>query len=66
MIKPISERDYIGLGIMEAEIQAKCDGYNEVRIVEVDGVSRMLDMDVKSNRINVRIQGDRVIGAYTG
>ena len=65
MIRPISERDYVGLTLIEADVQASADGY-EIRVVEEDGVSRMLDMDAKSNRVNLRLRNNIVTAAYTG
>jgi hypothetical protein len=65
MIRPISERDYVGLTLIEADVQASTDGY-EIRVVEEDGVSKMLDMDVKSNRLNLRLRNNIVTAAYTG
>lgn len=65
MIRPISEKDYVGLTLIEADVQANSDGY-EIRIVEEDGVSKMLDMDAKSNRLNLRLRNNIVTAAYTG
>jgi hypothetical protein len=65
MIRPITESQWIGLTIAEAIDFAKAIDYVH-RIVEEDGRSLMLDMDVKSNRVNLRLRNNIVIGVYTG
>ena len=44
----ITEREYLGKSLEEATQYAK-DGGFEVRVVEIDGQSKMLTMDVKQN-----------------
>lgn len=61
----ITESDYRGKTIEEATKYAEEGGFI-VRIVEQDGVSNMLDMSVKSNRINFRVRNGYVIGAHGG
>ena len=61
----ITEREYLGKTLEEATQYAK-DGGFEVRVVEVDGQSKMLTMDVKQNRINFITKGGYVTSAYGG
>jgi phosphosulfolactate synthase (CoM biosynthesis protein A) len=61
----ITEREYLGKSLEEATQYAK-DGGFEVRVVEVDGQSKMLTMDVKQNRINFITKGGYVTSAYGG
>jgi hypothetical protein len=61
----ITESDWVGLSIKEAIEKAENDGFN-YRIVEENGQSKMVTMDLKANRINFRLSDNRVIGAYGG
>lgn len=61
----VSESDYKGKPLEEATKYAK-DGGFEVRIVEVDGQAKMLDMSVSSNRVNFRVKNGIVTAVYTG
>ena len=61
----ITERQYVGKTLEEATQFAEAGGF-EVRIVEVDGQSKMLTMDVKPNRINFITKGGYVTSAYGG
>jgi phosphosulfolactate synthase (CoM biosynthesis protein A) len=61
----ITERDYVGKTLEEATQYAESGGF-EVRVVEVDGQSKMLTMDTKSNRINFRVRGGYVTAAFGG
>jgi hypothetical protein len=61
----ITEREYLGKTLEEATQYAK-DGGFEVRVVEVDGQSKMLTMDVKSSRINFIVRGGYITSAYGG
>ena len=61
----ITERQYVGKTIDEATKYAEEGGF-EVRIVEVDGQSKMLTMDAKSNRINFRVNGGLITAAFGG
>lgn len=64
-LKPITENEWIGLTLKDAVEKAKNIGY-EFRIVEENGVSRMVEYSNKSNRVNLRLSSDRVIGVYPG
>ena len=61
----VSASDYKGLTLEEATKYAENGGFT-VRIVEVDGQSKMLDMSVSSTRINFRIKNGYVTDVYTG
>jgi hypothetical protein len=61
----ITEKQYVGKTLDEATKYAE-DGGFVVRVVEVDGNSKMLTMEVKSNRINFRVIGGYVTAAYGG
>lgn len=61
----ITQGEYEGKTIDEATQYAKDGGYI-VRITEEDGQAKMLDMDVKANRINFRVKHGYVIDAYGG
>jgi hypothetical protein len=61
----ITERQYLGKSLEDATKFAEEGGF-EVRVVEIDGKSKMLTMDVKSNRINFRVIGGYVTAAYGG
>lgn len=61
----ITEREYLGKTLEEATQYAE-DGGFEVRVVEVDGQSKMLTMDAKSNRINFRVRGGYITAAFGG
>ena len=61
----ITERQYVGKTLDEATQFAEEGGF-EVRIVEVDGQSKMLTMDAKSNRINFRVSGGFITAAFGG
>lgn len=64
-IRPITEREWIGLTLAEAIQKAKNIGYTH-RIVEENGVPKMLEYNNKSNRVNLRLRDDKVIGVYPG
>ncbi len=61
----ITEKQYVGKTLDEATKYAEEGGF-VVRIVEVDGNSKMLTMEVKSNRINFRVVSGYVTAAYGG
>lgn len=61
----ITERQYVGKTLDEATKFAEEGGF-EVRIVEVDGQSKMLTMDVKPDRINFRVGGGLITAAFGG
>ena len=54
-----------GKTLDEATKYAEEGGF-EVRIVEIDGQSKMLTMDAKSNRINFRLNGGFITAAFGG
>lgn len=60
-----SATEYVGKPIEEAKKYAE-DGGFIVRIVEEDGKSHMLTMDVKSNRLNFRLRNGHVTDVYGG
>jgi hypothetical protein len=61
----ITEKQYVGKTLDEATKYAEEGGF-VVRVVEVDGNSKMLTMEVKSNRINFRVVSGYVTAAYGG
>lgn len=61
----ISENEYKGKTIDEAVKYAEAGGFI-VRVVEEDGVSKMLDMSVRQNRINFRVKQGYITAAYPG
>lgn len=61
----ITERDWIGLSIKDAIQKANSINYS-YRIVEEDGNALMVTFDYYSNRVNLRLQNNLVIGVYTG
>jgi hypothetical protein len=61
----ITEQQWIGLTLAESIEKAKSIGYIH-RIVEEDGKSLMVSADAKSNRVNLRLRNNIVIGVYTG
>lgn len=64
-IRPITEQEWLGLTLEEAVAKAEGIGYVH-RIVEENGSPKMVDYDNRSNRINLRLRNNRVIGAYPG
>lgn len=64
-MKPISESEWVGLTLAEAIEKSKSIGYVH-RIVEENGNSLMVDADAKSNRVNLRVRNNIIIGVFTG
>ncbi len=64
-IKPITENEWVGLTLQEAIAKATSIGYT-YRIVEENGVAKMVEYSNKSNRINLRLRNDLVIGVFPG
>jgi hypothetical protein len=64
-IRPITESEWRGLSLQEAIKKAEGIGYIW-RIVEENGNPKMLEYNVKSNRVNLRLRDNFVIGVYTG
>ena len=61
----VSEWEYKGKTLEEATKYAE-DGGFVVRVVEVDGQAKMLDMSVSNNRVNFRVKNGLVTAVYTG
>jgi hypothetical protein len=61
----ITKGEYEGKTLEEATKYAKEGGFI-VRVVEVNGQSKMLDMSVNQNRLNFRVKDDFVIDVYGG
>jgi hypothetical protein len=61
----VSESEYKGKTVEEATQYAELGGFI-VRIVETDGVTKMVDMSVITNRVNFRVSGGVVYSVYTG
>jgi hypothetical protein len=61
----ITDTEYKGKTLEEAKKYAE-DGGFEVRIVEENGVAKMLDMSVKSDRVNFRIKNGFVTDVFGG
>lgn len=61
----VSESEYKGKTLEEATQYAKQGGF-DVRVVEVDGQAKMLDMSVSSSRVNFRVKDNIVTAVYTG
>ena len=61
----ITETDYKGKSLQEAIKYAEEGGFI-TRIVEEDGVSKMLDVSVKGDRINFRVRGGYITAAFGG
>ncbi len=64
-IRPITEKEWLGLELKDAITRSENIGYI-YRIVEENGVSLMMTQDFKSNRVNLRLSNNKVIGLYTG
>ena len=61
----ISESEYKGKTLEEATKYAESGGFI-IRIVEENGIPKMLDMSVKDNRINFRVNSGIVTAAFGG
>lgn len=61
----ITDTEYKGKTLEEAKKYAE-DGGFEVRIVEENGVAKMLDMSVKSDRVNFRVKNGFVTDVFGG
>ena len=64
-IKPITENEWLGLTLDDAVKKAESMGYT-FRIVEENGVAKMVEYSNKSNRVNFRLRNNRIIGVYPG
>ena len=61
----IKKNDYVGKSYSDAKQYAEDGGFN-VRVVERDGVSEMLPMDTKSDRLNFRLSNNIVSDVFGG
>lgn len=61
----ITPNEYIGKLYSDARKYAEDGGFT-TRIVEENGVSKMLEMDVKADRLNFRIKNNIVTDVYGG
>ncbi len=61
----VTSRDYEGMPLEEASEKAKNKGLDP-RVVEVDGRSIMLNVELKSHRVNFRVRDGIVIEAWAG
>lgn len=61
----VSESEYKGLALKEAISYAENGGFSW-RIVEENGEAKLLDMSVKSDRVNFRVRNGYITGAYPG
>jgi hypothetical protein len=61
----ITEKDYLGKELEVATKFAEDGGYL-VRVVENNGVSNMVTMDHRGDRINFRVSRNIIVGVYGG
>ena len=61
----ITPNEYVGKSYVDARKYAEDGGFT-TRIVEENGVSKMLEMDVKADRLNFRIKNNIVTDVYGG
>jgi hypothetical protein len=61
----ITKEEYVGKTIEEATKYAEEGGFI-IRIVEENGVSKMLDMSNREDRLNFRIRGEIVTDVFGG
>ena len=61
----ITKQEYVGKTVEEATKYAE-DGGFVTRIVEENGVAKMLDMSNRSDRLNFRIRGGKVTDVFGG
>jgi hypothetical protein len=64
-IKPITEKEWVGLSLKDGIEKAERMGYTH-RIVEENGKAKMLEYNNKSNRVNFRLSNNVIIGVYPG
>ncbi|WP_431981893.1 I78 family peptidase inhibitor [Streptomyces qinglanensis] len=55
--------DYVGLGAEEAERRARARGWPSVRRLEPDAV---ITMEYVAGRLNLAVEGDRVVRCWAG
>ena len=61
----ITQNEYVGKTLEEATKWANEGGFT-TRIVEENGVAKMLEMDNKSNRLNFRVRNGIVTDVFGG
>ena len=61
----ISKSEYVGKSLEEATKWANEGGFN-IRIVEENGIPKMLDMSNREDRLNFRIRNGFVIDVFGG
>ena len=61
----ITEKDYVGKTLEDAEKKAKNDGFT-TRVVEEDGQQYMVTMEYRTDRINFRVRNNIVTSIYGG
>lgn len=61
----ITEKDYVGKTLEDAEKKAKNDGFT-TRVVEKDGQQYMVTMEYRTDRINFRVRNNIVTSIYGG
>jgi hypothetical protein len=61
----ISKEEYVGKTLEQATKYAN-DGGFIIRIVEENGVPKMLDMSNRGDRVNFRVRDGKVVDVYGG
>jgi hypothetical protein len=61
----VTSSHYEGLSLEQASEKARLNGLTP-RVVEVDGKSLMLTMELVNNRVNFRVRNEVVIEAWAG
>ena len=61
----ITQSDYVGKKLDDAKEYAERGGFT-IRIVEENGISKMLDMSVNQNRVNFRVSNGVVTDVFGG
>jgi len=62
---PAAARPYLGMTAAEAEAYAKAQE-TDIRIVSDNGLSRVVTMDLREDRVNLTLYDDRVVVASMG
>lgn len=61
----ISKEEYVGKTLQEATKYAQEGGFI-IRIVEENGIAKMLDMSSRGDRLNFRVRGEIVTDVFGG
>ena len=61
----ISKEEYVGKTLEQATKYAN-DGGFIIRIVEENGVPKMLDMSNRGDRVNFRVRDGKIVDVYGG